>query len=71
MNNLPADADCEERIEVNGGNLMRRNVLRWKGSVAVRPRRSLSVGLGEPDSPFVVAAAAATGRHSASLVVVE
>ena len=70
MNNLPADADCEERIEVNSGNLMRRNVLRRKGSV-VQPRRSLSVGLGGPDPPFVVVAAAATDRRSVSMVVVE
>ena len=34
MNDLPADADCEERIEVDGGNLMRRNVWQRKGSVA-------------------------------------
>ena len=71
MNDLPADAGCEERIEVAGGNLMCRNVLRRKGSVAVRPQRSLSVGLGELDPPFVVAAAAATDRCSVSLVVVE
>ena len=42
-----------------------------EGSMAVRPRRSLSVGLGEPDPLFVVAAAAATERRSVSLVVVE
>ena len=63
VNDLPADADCEECIEVDGGNLMRRNVLRRKGSVAVRPRCSLSVGLGEPDPLFVVATAAATDRR--------
>ena len=71
VNDLPADADCKERIEVDGRNLMHRNVLRRKGSVAVRPRDSLSVGLGEPDPPFVVAAAAAADRRSVSLVVVE